>query len=66
MELIRMAESESADFIVIATHGMTGWKPLVFGSVAERVVRNASCPVLLLPAKAAGKAQDLSAMVAAS
>lgn len=50
MEILRIAEHNSADLIVIATHGMTGWHKLVFGSVAEKVVRLASCPVLVLRA----------------
>lgn len=45
-EIIRIAEKENVDMIVIATHGMTGWRRAVFGSVAERVVRLAKCPVL--------------------
>jgi len=45
-EIIRIAEKENVDVIVIATHGMTGWRRAVFGSVAERVVRLAKCPVL--------------------
>ena len=45
-EIVRIAEKESVDMIVIATHGMTGWRRVVFGSVAERVVRLAKCPVL--------------------
>ncbi len=48
MEILRIAEHNHADLIVIATHGMTGWHPLVFGSVAEKVVRLATCPVLVL------------------
>jgi nucleotide-binding universal stress UspA family protein len=49
-EIIRLAESEKADAIVIATHGRTGWRHLVFGSVAEKVVRLAGCPVISIPA----------------
>jgi nucleotide-binding universal stress UspA family protein len=48
MEILRIAEHDSADWIVIATHGMTGWHRLAFGSVTEKVVRLASCPVLVL------------------
>ena len=44
-EIVRIAEKENVDMIVIATHGMTGWRRVVFGSVAERVVRLAKCPV---------------------
>lgn len=47
-EIVRMAEREEAQLIVIATHGLTGWRHLVFGSVAEKVVRLACCPVLTL------------------
>ena len=48
MEILRIAEHNHADLIVIATHGMTGWHEMVFGSVAEKVVRLATCPVLVL------------------
>jgi nucleotide-binding universal stress UspA family protein len=50
MEILRIAEHRGVDLIVIATHGMTGWHRLVFGSVAEKVVRLAACPVLVLRA----------------
>ena len=49
-EIIRVAQEEGADLIVIATHGLTGWKRFIFGSVAERVVRLSPCPVLTIPA----------------
>ena len=49
-EIIRISEETKADLIVIATHGQTGWRHLVFGSVAEKVVRLASCPVLTIRA----------------
>jgi nucleotide-binding universal stress UspA family protein len=45
-EISRMATVEKADLIVLATHGWTGWRHLVFGSVAEKVLREAPCPVL--------------------
>ena len=45
-EIGRMAAEESIDLIVLATHGWTGWRHLVFGSVAEKVLREAPCPVL--------------------
>lgn len=47
-EIIRTAEDERVSLIVIATHGLAGWRQLVFGSVAERVVRVATCPVLTI------------------
>jgi nucleotide-binding universal stress UspA family protein len=58
MELIRIAESEHADLIVIATHGMTGWREFAFGTVAEKVLKQGDCPVLLLRAKAAGTTNE--------
>lgn len=45
-EIQRLAKERGADLIVMATHGWTGWRHLVFGSVAERVLREAPCPVL--------------------
>jgi len=51
MEILRIAEENHAELIVISTHGMTGWHRLVFGSVAEKVVRLAACPVLVLRAQ---------------
>ena len=45
-EISRFAAAEGADVIVLATHGWTGWRHLVFGSVAERVLRESPCPVL--------------------
>lgn len=53
MEILRIGERNHADLIVIATHGMTGWHKLVFGSVAEKVVKLATCPVLVLRAQPA-------------
>lgn len=45
-EILRTATEEKVDLIVIATHGRTGIERLMFGSVAEKVVRMAPCPVL--------------------
>lgn len=44
--IIEEAKSLGADMIVMGTRGLTGVKHLAFGSVAERVVREAPCPVL--------------------
>lgn len=43
--IVETAERLRIDLIVMATHGLTGWSRLVLGSVAEKVVRLASCPV---------------------
>jgi nucleotide-binding universal stress UspA family protein len=48
--ILRVAGEVGAEVIVIATHGRTGWRHLVFGSVAERVIREAHCPVLVIQA----------------
>ncbi len=45
-EIVRFAEQESVDLIIMGTHGWTGFKHLVLGSTAENVVRTANCPVL--------------------
>jgi nucleotide-binding universal stress UspA family protein len=44
--IVRLARERKADLIVMATHGRTGLEHMVLGSVAEKVVRLASCPVL--------------------
>ena len=46
--ILDAAERENADMIVISTHGLSGWYPMVFGSIAEKIVKLAQCPVLLL------------------
>jgi universal stress protein A len=51
IEVVRIAQEESADLIVIATHGLTGWRHVMFGSVAEKVVRLAHCSVLSVRAR---------------
>ncbi|MCF8145242.1 MAG: universal stress protein [Deltaproteobacteria bacterium] len=47
-QIVHTAEDEEVDLIVIATRGQTGIKRLVFGSVAEKVVRLATRPVLTI------------------
>ena len=46
LEIIHTAHSENADLIVLGTHGRTGLAHVLMGSVAERVVQKAHCPVL--------------------
>ena len=52
-EIIQTAKEESADLIVMGTHGRTGLDHILFGSTAERVVRKSPVPVLTvrLPGK---------------
>jgi nucleotide-binding universal stress UspA family protein len=47
-EIVDYAQKAGAELIVIPSHGRTGLKHLLIGSVAERVVRLAHCPVLVL------------------
>ena len=49
-QIVQFAKDEKVDLIVIATHGRTGLNHLVFGSVAEKVVRLAGHPVLTIRA----------------
>jgi universal stress protein A len=50
-EIVEAAKDFDVDLIVIATHGYTGWKHFCIGSTAERVVRAAHCPVLVVREK---------------
>lgn len=52
LSIVSRAESLPADLIVMGTRGRTGLKHILLGSVAERVVRTASCPVLTVKADA--------------
>ena len=49
-EIVSLAAQDKADNIVSATQGESGWQRLVFGSVAEKIVRHADCPVLTIRA----------------
>jgi nucleotide-binding universal stress UspA family protein len=46
IEILAVAREENVDLIVTATHGRGGLEHVLFGSVAEKVVRKAPCPVL--------------------
>lgn len=58
VEITKFAEREQIDLIVMGTRGRTGLAHVFLGSVAERVVRHAPCPVLTvkLPAQKGGEA----------
>jgi nucleotide-binding universal stress UspA family protein len=45
-EIVRIAQDWKADLVVMGTHGRTGIEHALMGSIAERVVRRAKCPVL--------------------
>ena len=46
--IMMVIERERTDMIIISTHGLSGWRSVVFGSIAEKVIRLVECPVLLL------------------
>jgi universal stress protein A len=50
-EITKAAKDLDVDLIMIATHGYTSWRHLCIGSTAERVVRAAPCPVLVVREK---------------
>ena len=54
------AAKEGADLIIISTHGRTGLRRALIGSVAESTVRHAGCPVLVVPSFAREKKRGLS------
>lgn len=56
-EIVRTAEEEHADMIVMGTHGRGGLNRMILGSVAERVIRLARCPVLTVRQLKSGGAQ---------
>jgi nucleotide-binding universal stress UspA family protein len=47
-EILRVAQETHADLIVMGTHGRTGMGRLLMGSVAEQVLRQAACPVVMV------------------
>lgn len=48
LEIIQQAKQDDVDLIVMGTHGRTGLAHVLIGSVAEKVVRKAPCPVLTI------------------
>jgi nucleotide-binding universal stress UspA family protein len=66
-EILRVAKETGADLVVLGTHGRTGLRHVLMGSVAEQVARKASCPVLTLraaPHKRAGATAGAEAAAA--
>ena len=49
VRIVERATTERADLIVMGTHGVGGFERLILGSVTERVLRKAPCPVLVVP-----------------
>jgi nucleotide-binding universal stress UspA family protein len=59
--IMEVVEREHIDMVVISTHGISGWHPLVFGSIAEKVVKLVQCPLLLLRSAKAGASGKIPA-----
>ena len=49
-QILKYATSNDVNLVICGTHGRHGWNRVVMGSVAERVVRLAPCPVMTVPA----------------
>lgn len=47
-EIIRFAAEENMDLIIIGTHGYKGFDKMIFGSVADKVVKKSPCPVMTI------------------
>jgi nucleotide-binding universal stress UspA family protein len=47
--IYQTAAKQGVDLIITSTHGLTGLQHVLTGSIAEQVVRHASCPVLVVP-----------------
>jgi nucleotide-binding universal stress UspA family protein len=47
-EIIKFAEAEKFDMVIMGTHGYKGLEKVLFGSVAEKVVKRSPCPVLTI------------------
>ena len=60
-ELQRLVGEHEIDLLVVGSHGRTGTRKLVMGSIAERIFRQASCPVLTVGPNAVAKPDNLAA-----
>lgn len=57
-EIVQLAKEHDVDLIVIGSQGLTGMDRLVLGSVAEKVVRGAPCPVFVIKQKRSNPGQQ--------
>ena len=58
-QICDVAREYKADLIVTGTHGWTGFNRVIFGSVAERVIQRAPCPVLSIPDRTPEETEDM-------
>lgn len=49
--ILDCADSEHVDLIIMSSHGRSGLSRMLIGSVTDKVIRGASCPVLVVPVK---------------
>jgi len=61
-KLLLLAESKSVDFLIVGTRGHSGIKRLLLGSVAEKLSRQARCPVLVVPDSAVPYKSEVSTL----
>jgi nucleotide-binding universal stress UspA family protein len=47
-EILKLADEKDVDMILIGTHGASGLERVLFGSTAERVIRGAKCPIMMI------------------
>jgi nucleotide-binding universal stress UspA family protein len=47
-EILKFSEEKEVDLILIGSHGQSGLERVLFGSTAERVIRGARCPVMMI------------------
>lgn len=62
--IVERAKTEGSDLIVISTHGRTGLSHILMGSVTEKVVRHAPCPVLSIRPQSGHKATEKASAAA--
>ena len=63
-EILRTIRDEACDLVVMGTHGRTGLGRLLMGSVAEQIIRKASCPVLTVKTPLAARSLNLETAAA--
>ncbi len=61
-QICDVAREHHADLIITGTHGWTGFNRVIFGSIAERVIQQAPCPVLSIPDRSPEENADLHSL----
>jgi nucleotide-binding universal stress UspA family protein len=59
--LIRVIQREHTDLVVLSTHGLSGWHPMILGSIAQHLINQVDCTLLLLQNPAPKPRADRSA-----